>query len=134
MSSFSAYLTVGSFKTWVNSVILDMHQEIDTLGRPASATYGGKLTISFNTTADPLVTNWMFNPAKQWSGTITYVDMVGVTLKTVSFQNAFCLDLQEDFDGTNNSADMVTTIVISPEKLSIGSINHDNHWPPIEAN
>lgn len=77
MSSFSAYLTVGSFRTWINSAVLHIQQQIDTLGRPASPTYGGKLTVSFNATADPLVTDWMFDPAKVWDGSVTYVDDLG---------------------------------------------------------
>jgi hypothetical protein len=124
---------VGNFKTWVNSVTLHVHQDVDLLGRPASSTHGGKLTIAFNTTDDPLVTNWMFNPAKTWGGSITYVDDVGVTLKVLEFQNAFCINMDEYFDGQSNSANMTTTITISPEKMRIGSILHDNNWPPIEV-
>jgi hypothetical protein len=133
VSSFSAYLTVGSFKTWINSATVYLHQKTDSLGRPASRTHGGKLTVSFNTTDDPLVTNWMFNPAKTWSGSITYVGELGATLKVIEFENAFCLDMREDFDGQSNSSNMITTIVISPEKVSLGSIKHDNDWPPTEV-
>ncbi|MBO0937708.1 hypothetical protein J2I47_14210 [Fibrella sp. HMF5335] len=133
MASFSAYLTVGSFKTWVNSVEINMHQEVDVLVRPASPTYGGKLTVAFNSTDDSLVTGWMFDPAMQLNGTITYVDPSGITLKEIAFINAYCIDMQEEFDGTSSAVSMITTIVISPEKVIVGGIQHNNNWPAIEA-
>lgn len=133
MASFSAYLTVGTFKTWLNALSLNIHQEVDDLGRPHSMTHGGKLTLAFNATRDPTITAWMVDPAKQLSGFVTFLDDVGRTLKTLDFTNAYCVDMEENFDGTANSVNMVTTIIISPEKISVGQIPHDNNWPPIEA-
>ena len=133
MASFSAYLTVGTFKTWLNASRLTMHQEVDKLGRPQSMTHGGKLTLSFNVTQDTTITDWMVDPAKQHSGFVTFLDEVGRTLKTVDFTNAFCTEMEEHFDGTANSVSMTTTIVISPEKASVGQIPHDNNWPPTDA-
>lgn len=133
MASFSAYLTVGSFKTWLNAVKLTMHQEVDNLGRPHSQTHGGKLTLAFNVTQDPTITAWMVDPAKQNSGFVTFLDDLGRTLKVLDFSNAFCVEMEEDFDGTANSVNMVTTIVVSPEKVGVGQIPHDNNWPPTEA-
>ena len=133
MTSFSAYLTVGSFTTWVNATTITLHQEADTLGRPASATYGGKLSVSFNTTSDPLITAWAFSPTKQWSGTLTYLKLDGSTLKVIAFSNAFCTDFREEFDSGDLSGYMITTLVISPEKVSIGGLTHNNNWPPTYA-
>lgn len=133
MSSFSAYLTVSTFQTWINSATVVFHQEADSLGRPASPTFGGKLTVSFNSPTDPLVTAWAISPTKQWSGSLTYINLEGQTLKVIEFSNAFCTDLVEEFDGTTSSAQMVMTIVISPEKVSVAGIKHDNNWPPTSA-
>ena len=133
MASFSAYLTVGTFKTWLNAARLTMHQEVDDLGRPHSMTHGGKLLLSFNVTQDPLVVEWMVDPAMQQTGFVTFLDDEGKIFKTLDFINAFCIELEEHFDGTANSVNMTTTILISPEKSSVGQIVHDNNWPPIEA-
>lgn len=124
MASFSAYLTVGSFRTWVNFVEINIHKQVDVLVRPASPTYGGKLTVAFNTTDDATITGWMFDPAMQLNGTITYVALNGSTLKEVSFVNAYYIDMQDEFDGTSSSVSMITTIVISPEKVVVGGIQH----------
>ena len=41
--------------------------------------------------------------------------------------------MQDEFDGTDSAVSMITTIVISPEKLVVGGIQHNNNWPAIEA-
>lgn len=57
----------------------------------------------------------------------------GRTLKVLSFKGAFCIGLEEDFDGLPDAANMVTTITISPEKIAVGGILHDNRWPNTET-
>lgn len=134
MASFSAFLSVGGgFETWINSFVLDVHQRIDELGRPASPTQGSRLTLAFDATRNPLVTAWMINPIKQHSGSVTFYDRDGLILKTINFINAFCVDQHESFAGTGQEGQMETTIVISAEKITVGTIPHDNDWPDTET-
>ena len=88
--------------------------------------------MAFNTTADPLVAEWMFSPSKQLSGTVTLRELDGRTLKTITFSNAYCIEMDEFFDGTANSAKMTTTLTIFPEKVTVGQVQHDNDWALIE--
>ena len=132
MPSFHAQLAVGSFKSALDSFILDINQDTDSLGRPSSPVFAGKITMAFNTSADPLLAEWMFSPSKQLSGTVTLRELEGQTLKTITFSNAYCIDMEESFDGTANSAKMTTTITISPEKITVGQVQHDNDWALIE--
>ena len=55
MPSFSAEFHLGTYKTALNHVYLDINQATDSLGRPASLTRGGKITLEFNATADNVV-------------------------------------------------------------------------------
>ena len=129
-SSFAATLKVGSFSTALNFVHLDINQSVDSLGRPSSLTRGGTITVEFNSTADSVVAEWMANPTKRMDGTVSYHQLdMDVPLKTLVFTNAYCIDLIEQFDATADSNQMVTTITISPEFITIGDIKLDNRWP-----
>jgi len=131
MPSFSAEFSLGTYKTALNYVYLDINQAVDSLGRPASLTRGGKITLEFNATADNVVAEWMANPAKRLDGKIRFIKMDSVesTEKELSFTNAYCVDLMERFDGTTTSSQMVTVITISPEKILVGMTELDNRWP-----
>ena len=130
MPSFNAEFNVGGFSAPVNYVYFDINQAVDSLGRPASLTRGGKITVEFNATADNVVAEWMANPDKKMSGEIVFFEMdMRVSLKKLEFTNAYCVDLLERFDGTTTSAHMVTVVTISPEKISVGGIELNNHWP-----
>ncbi|RIV25432.1 hypothetical protein DYU11_09035 [Fibrisoma montanum] len=133
MPSFRAKfsLSSGGFETAVNYVYLDINQAVDSLGRPASLTRGGKITLEFNATDDNLVAEWMANPAKRLDGKIRFIKMDNIesTEKEINFINAYCVELMERFDGTTTTAQMVTVITISPEVIYVGSTKLDNRWP-----
>lgn len=134
MASFSAVLSFASvFETDLTSFILDINQDTDILVRPASPTFGGIITLSFNTPTHPLVTEWMFEPAKQLSGTVTMLGLHKEIMKTLDFMNAYCIGLTQRFDGTANSSSLTTTITMSPEKIAVSYMKLDNQWPATEA-
>lgn len=131
MPSFSAEFLLGSFKTALNYVYLDINQAVDSLGRPASLTRGGKITLEFNSTANNIVAEWMANPAKRLDGKIRFIKMDSIesTEKQIEFTNAYCVELMERFDGSTTTSQMVTVITISPEKIAVGTTLLDNRWP-----
>ena len=130
MPSFSARFNVGNFSTPVNYVYFDINQAVDSLGRPASLTRGGKITVEFNSTDNNEVAEWMANPDKKLDGNIVFYDMnQQISLKKLEFKNAYCVDLLERFDATTSSTHMVTIITISPETITVGGIILDNRWP-----
>ena len=134
MTSFTATLTISGVQDIaINAFTMDMHQSADTLGRPASPVSGGQLSITFNTTNNPTITGWMINPSQQRNGTVRFYDLVGRTMKVIEFTNAYCIDMEENFEGTDDWMQMETTIVVSPETITVGYIPHDNNWPQTEA-
>jgi len=131
MASFKAMFSLGGFETALNYVYLDINQAVDSLGRPASLTRGGKLTLEFNATDDNIIAEWAASPTKRLNGTIRFVKMDSFesTEKEITFTKAYCVDLMERFDGHSNSNQMVTIITISPETIRVGLIELDNRWP-----
>lgn len=133
MPTFVAYLKIGAFSAQLNYIYLDINQVVDSLGRPASLTRGGKITVEFNSTDDYIIAEWMVDPSKRLDGSVVYMNLnERSTLKEIHFSNAYCIDFHERFDGTNNSSRMVTIITISPEKINVGGIELDNKWPETE--
>ena len=133
MPSFRAKLIIGDFSASLDSFVMELNQHIDALGRPASPTFGGTITMAFDTPDDPLITKWMFDPVMQKSGIVKLRDLDMKMLKEIQFINAFCTHESINFDGTHSTTKMTTTITISPEDVIVSDMKHSNGWAPIEA-
>ena len=130
MASFRGVLKVGKFETDVNFFHMSIFQARDSLGRPASNTLGGTITAEFNSTQDSVVAQWMINPSLRMDGSVTFLGIESKsTLRTISFENAYCISLTEHANNTGGGGQMTTTIVISPEIVTAGSVRFDKKWP-----
>ena len=131
MASFSAFLEVGGSRYPLTYYDLYLHQQTDALGRPASHTQGGTLTCELYTPdqRDTVLTNWMVSPTRQYDGFVhLYRQDSKAKLKTISFFNAYCVNMGVHFSATG-SRPMFTSIVISPQRVAVGAVVHNNNWP-----
>ena len=137
MSSFQSFLHVGGKRYEILYSDLDIHQQIDSLGRPASPTFGGMFNVAINmpNTGDSTLFDWMFDPAKILNGKVVLKRIdTDATLKTIKFYNAYCMGMALDFDGTANASSFRLSLRISPEQFDINGLFHDrtvgpNCWP-----
>ncbi|MBC8155071.1 MAG: hypothetical protein H7Z72_19435, partial [Bacteroidetes bacterium] len=131
MSSFQSFLKIDGKEYDILYSDLGLGQAVDSLGRPASAVYGGTTTIELHTPAnDPTLYEWMINPEKRMDGQVILRRLDSrATLKSIKFYNAYCVGMVIRFDGTANASSFKTTIRISPEQIEIGGLLHDNCWP-----
>lgn len=115
------------------SYTLSIHQETDSLGRPASLTLGGTITCVLSTPGSdkPFLHQWMFSPTMQEEGRLILMqDSPRATLKTISFFNAYCVGLQTNFTpGAGGGGSLQTQVRISSQRVAVGAIIHDNNWP-----
>jgi hypothetical protein len=128
--SFKAIMHVSGQNIVLDYVDLDLNQSVDARSRPASLTRGGTITVEFDTPSDgDMIADWAANPVKQLDGSITYMNQnQDSVMKTVNFYNAYCIEFMERFDGSMSSSNMKTSIKISPERVNIGGVEHDNNW------
>lgn len=139
MASFEAFLEVGGRSYKLFRYELSMHQETDTLGRPASPVLGGTIlcTLSSPGQQDAFLYQWMLSPTMQQDGKIRLMQAAPkATEKTISFFNAYCTGLDLSFmpgatgggpaSGAGNS---VIQLQLSPQRVAVGAIVHDNNWP-----
>lgn len=133
MASFSAFLEVKGEQYPLLGYDLSMHQETDSLGRPASPTLGGTIecVMSAPGSDKPFLLQWMFSPTMQEDGRIILMqDVPQSTLKTISFFNAYCIGLQTVFmPGDTGGGSLQMQVRLSPQRVAVGVIVHDNNWP-----
>lgn len=72
MASFFAFLEVKGNRFPLLSYDLSIHQETDSLGRPASPVLGGTIdcVLSAPGSDKPFLTQWMLSPTMQEDGKI----------------------------------------------------------------
>ncbi|RYF69771.1 MAG: hypothetical protein EOO39_16960, partial [Cytophagaceae bacterium] len=133
MASFTAILEVKGNRFPLLGYDLSIHQETDSLGRPASPTLGGTIdcVLSAPGSDQPFLLQWMFSPTMQEDGKIILLqESPRATLKTISFFNAYCTGLQTNFvPGDSGGGSLQMHIRISPQRIAVGAIVHDNNWP-----
>lgn len=109
---------------------LEIDQSTDAVGRPSSATRGGKLRLELDVVEDDTLSEWMADPHKKLNGSVRYYrTSEEATLKEIQFDDAYCIEYVERFDGTQSSLPMTTTLTISAQKLKIGQVSLENNWP-----
>ncbi|MBC3788303.1 type VI secretion system tube protein TssD [Spirosoma utsteinense] len=130
MASFRSELTVDGNTYPVRQLWLDITQAIDAVGRPASATRGGKIRLELDVVEDDTLSEWMADPHKTLGGSVRYYRTdEDATLKELKFEDAYCVEYIEQFDGTQSAQPMTTTLTISARKLKIGEASIENNWP-----
>ena len=76
---------------------------------------------------------WMFNKTEVKNGTFTFTvwsKQNKQSYKTVSFENAYCINLSDYFNDSDSRL-MYTTITLAAEIINIGSsdtADFDNEW------
>lgn len=134
MASFAAFLEVGGKRYPLFRYEFEMHQETDTLGRPASPVLGGTISCILSTPGqtDPFLMQWMLSPTMQQDGRVMLTNPESKsTLKTISFFNAYCTHMDISFmPGVNGGAgSSQMQLQISSQRVAVGAIVHDNNWP-----
>lgn len=90
MASFQSFLHVSGKKYEILYSDLDIHQKIDSLGRPWSPTFWGMFNVEMNVPGrdDPTLPDWMFDPAKTLNCKVVFKSIdTNATLKTTTFYN-----------------------------------------------
>lgn len=116
----------------VISVNYQFNQQIDVEGQPTGTTRGGILTIKVKSTdsGNTDLLDWVCDSYLAKNGTITWPRRDGSTMKTLAFNDAFCVGYEETFDATNSQLQN-EVITITCRQLTVtgkGSVQYDNHW------
>lgn len=128
--SFLATLTVEGETFELISVSIELSQAVDAVGRPTSSTLGGKISFDIHSTPTDLWASWMMAPRATKDGSLTlWTKSEGTSMQTITFTNAYCIDMTENFDDTYSSFNLMLSIVISAQELEMGEVRVVNDWP-----
>lgn len=121
--SFSAKLQLNGSDDDYN--VLKMSYSIDQAftprQRPNGSPTNSVLNITIETSRNAHITEWMLSPTSSKTGKIIFYRRdVGAAMKTIDFEEAYCVHLEETFDATDDSP-MQTTIhiAVAPENLCL---------------
>ncbi len=107
-------------------------QRVDIIGRPTSVAKGGIIHLTVETSNETDLLEWMISPSMIKSGDLVFEDRAteGKAMRTMYFNDAFCINYHEAFDSVN-SQPMITDLTISARLLHFGSGNLqlENDWP-----
>lgn len=100
-------------------------QPTDHKGQPQHEVKGGQLSVVLSQIPDDNLYLWAKKSTLLKSGVLLFQTDLGMTVLEIEFENAYCINLTL---GINAFTGAGTTLIISPEKVKIDGIPHDNHW------
>ena len=104
---------------------IDFGQPTDYKGQPQHEIKGGQFTITLDNSPKNSLYLWAKTPTSLKSGSILFQTDMGMTVLEMNFTNAYCINLTCEISAMKGSS---TTLVVSPEEISLNGIPHTNYW------
>ncbi|GAA4027410.1 type VI secretion system tube protein TssD [Hymenobacter glaciei] len=129
--AFSAALILANKSYTVRRFNWGVQQNTDAVGRPDARVQGGQLMVELDSEPDETVQHWALDDTKQMSGELVVFSAANrlARRKTIRFEEAYCVGLSKNFDGSGSAQGMTMTLTVSANKLSSGEVTLDNKWP-----
>jgi len=116
-----------------------MDQNIDNIGQPAGEVRGGIINVSLMSAKSTKRFGWMVASDVKKSGSIEFIDSQGQTLKTLTFEDAYCVGYTEDyvaFDGQRSGKVTIKDgakehLTLSCKSIKVEGETHENTWETI---
>jgi len=111
-------------------------QNIDNIGQPAGEVRGGIINVSLGSLGSEKRFGWMVASDMKKNGEIEFTDSNGKTLKTLKFEEAYCVGYTEDYEAfAGDKAGGLTIkdgakehLTLSCKKISVAGESHENTW------
>ncbi|MBC8084308.1 MAG: hypothetical protein H7Z21_13975 [Hymenobacter sp.] len=129
--SFSASFTVENKSYTVRRFTWGVQQNTDVVGRPDARVQGGQLQVELDSEPDEALHHWALDDTKKMSGELVVFAANNrfSRRKTIRFEEAYCVGLSKQFDGSASELGMTMTLTLSANRLSSGEVTLDNKWP-----
>ncbi len=134
-SAFHGMLKIGNRKFNIVDCTYKFSQQVDDTGKPSTRPRGGAITFIMPSLSDDSMFfyRWMFSKTEVQSGYfkfVVYSSNNKRSYKTLQFENAYCIELQDHFNDSDSLL-MRTTVTIAAEKIKMGAndiAEYDNEW------
>ena len=133
--AFHGKVVINNKKYGVVECSYEFSQGCDTTGKPSARPRGGRLTFTMPSQSDDDVFfyRWMFDKTQVYDGYLKFVVWARQNkrcFKTVSFKNAYCVNLRDYFNDSDSKL-MYTTITLAAEIINVGEndiAEFNNNW------
>lgn len=109
---------------------LEFKQDVNQKNRPDGEPYGGVITVSISDTPDDWINHWMINAKEKNDGEFRFLSNEGRVEESarlrILFKDAYCISYHTIMNA--QGAGLLTTLVISPRIVYIGSEELENKW------
>ena len=125
LSHINAKFSIDGGTYEVEHFDINFEQPTDFRGQPQHEIGGGQITVHISQIPSNNLYLWAKASTLRKSGILLFQTDLGMTVMKVEFFNAYCINLTRNINahtGTN------TTLVLSPEKLKLNGIEHNNVW------
>ena len=129
--SFNAFFIVNDKKYSVLRFSWSLQQNTDQVGRPNAQVRGGEMEVELDSEPDEVLHHWATDDTKTLNGklVVSEDDNRDSPRKTILFEEAYCVGLSKQFDGSASKQGMTMRLTLSANKFSCGQVKLDNKWP-----
>ena len=127
--AFSSTLNLGGKEFDVLDCKYSLKRDVDSKGRPSYNIYGGRITVTVESTSDTTIIEQMVNLYKPFSGSIVFKKIdEDAKMKELTFENAYIVEFEEGLRAEGEKP-MSLSFTISAQVLKIGNAEHHENWP-----
>jgi hypothetical protein len=132
--SFLAKLEIGSTEYNVLNVDYEISQPIDHQNKPSGKPKGGIINLTIESNQKNDIIEWMVSPTMKKSGKVTFYRRdANSSMRTLSFNDGFCVNYKEIFDASGSNP-MKLQIKVSAGEMKINNANSLVHpWSSASA-
>jgi len=137
-SVIKALFVVDGQEEEIISLSYTLDQNVDNIGQVAGEPRGGEIRVTLGTNGSAGRFGWMVAPDMKKSGEIKFIDANNQTLKTVKFEDAFCVGYTETYDafaanngngsGVNIKEGATENLTLSCRTIEVEGEIHENSW------
>jgi len=121
----------GSEPREVIALSYELNQNVDNIGQVAGEVRGGKVVVTLGTIKGAERFGWAASSDMKKSGEIRFIDRNSQTMKTLKFEDAYCVGYKEDyeaFSGAEIKDSAKETLTLSCRIIDIEGEVHENTW------
>ena len=126
-SNVNVIFSVDGDEYAVEQFKIGFHQPVDNLkNQPEGEVRGGRIMITLSQTVKSNIYGWAVKPWVKKNGAVLFKTGTSGVIFEVAFTNAYCVNLKRVIESLGQG--LSTTLILSPESVSVNGIEFDNRW------
>ena len=106
---------------------IGFHQPVGgNKNQPEGEVRGGRIMITLSQTVKNNIYGWAIKPWVKKNGSVLFKTGTSGVIFEVAFTNTYCVSLRRVIEALGQG--LSTTLILSPESVSVNGIEFDNRW------